>query len=291
MRPRRLVSVSLTLAAVASASWAAGPMSLQFSAGLTRCNRTDLDRAVLGQSSLAGRFPDSGRSVRTFDRVSGLSGRIVFRLTRVLGLEAGIGYLSTDRAWSYASGHQETAPRPGFQYDSDHTLSGVFLSAGLHGSARILGTAWEISAGPAVYRIGLKGSESAYWGPFDSFGWAGFTGEKVEYRAHAVAWGLEARIGLVLADDGPAAVMLEIYGRKARAGRFRGPYTRSQPWSSRVDSATGTLYLYDRVEASGRFPALAFGAAPPAGAGIENAREASVDLSGIGVSLGIRFNL
>ena len=200
---------------------------------------------------------------------------LIYYLTPKIGVGIGGEFIHGSKTSTYSftgtqSGYISSAP----------ILTAVPLKVGLFFKTPLSGKInFTATIGTGYYRTSLD----------NTYGWeianvAPATTERIKVSAWSP--GFHAGVGLEYSISRRFALFFEALGRLAKANGFKGTvqYTGRSAVSAK-------LYSFDDVFAEGSFPILDASNVVPSGGGIQNVREATIDLSGGSAFLGlvIRF--
>jgi hypothetical protein len=120
--------------------------------------------------------------------------------------------------------------------------------------------------------------------------------ETYSFQARKAAIGGQGGLGLEFAFSRRLAIVLNAVGRYASVGPFEnGTWSNSRSGSFGEFSDNGSddaFWIYDWLQAGKTYSRLAFQETAPSGMqDISNARKAKIDLSGGGVTLGVKFGI
>ena len=109
-------------------------------------------------------------------------------------------------------------------------------------------------------------------------------------EATGQGFGLWGGLGLELAMGGPLAFVFEATGQFATLAGFQGTGTYADSTAGGTVSEQGKLYAWDaRTSNQTSYPLTFIRSKVPSEAGVENAREAKVDFSGLSIRAGIKI--
>jgi len=107
--------------------------------------------------------------------------------------------------------------------------------------------------------------------------------------ANAQGLGLLGGIGFVLSFGERFGLIAEVNGRYAQLTGFKGTGTFLEEGMTEPINEEGRLYAFDsRTSSQTSYPQVFIRSKTPAEGGVENAREAKVDLSGISIRVGVK---
>jgi len=107
--------------------------------------------------------------------------------------------------------------------------------------------------------------------------------------AKARGFGLFASLSWERPIFGPVSILVEASGRFARVSGFKGTDVSKGP-DGAATTEEGTLYFYtNKIDDGTTLPLMFVRERPPSGAGVYNAREARVNLTGISLRTGLKI--
>lgn len=203
-------------------------------------------------------------------------GDIIFSMSPVLSVSAGIGYIEsagsqTDIILSQAGWDSVTLSQTP-RVTAIPIRAGLVFSIPLGGRMNLM-----VQAGGAYYLAKIRSvyrqAEGASW-------------NQSEVEAKGEGFGFQGGLGLEVVLTSNISLVLEGTGRYARLKPFTGTETSSGSggWT---DSEEGTLYYFQAaLFPLGTYPLLTISNTAPSGSGISDVREAEVDLSGVTAQAG-----
>ena len=266
---------------------AAAAISARFSFGPAIIGTGDLAAGIQGNNDVSARL--YGPSLSGGLKAPGLgfepSGEIVLHL----GSRWGIGFGS---GFSFFSGEGELAYAVGDVTVKEHLLTrltAVPLQLNIHFfiplSGRLSIDAW---AGPGLYLTRWT------WDYTMTAGAQGMSGsDRFIFKAGRPAFGGQAGLAVGLKLSNALDLTIEVSGRYASAGGFSGDWTEtgSGDFWSLADSGQASAWAYDWMYDGKPFRQLSFQETAPEGESVKNARDARIELTGLGVRLGFRIRL
>jgi hypothetical protein len=112
------------------------------------------------------------------------------------------------------------------------------------------------------------------------------SGSVEKYDFSAGGFGFHGGVGLDLALSPAVSLVLDLLGRYATASGYTGSYTSGSTTHTNVN-----LYYYEgSFPGFGTYPQLTYDTTLPSGSGVNNAREAKLDLSGFSALIGFVFH-
>ncbi len=107
-------------------------------------------------------------------------------------------------------------------------------------------------------------------------------------KADGHGFGSQLSLGVVIATDLPISLFLEVSGRYAKISNFDGEYTIKDSTGYQTKEK-GTLYIYQYTSGDKSYPQLFMHEEVPTDTNITEIKEATLDLSGVSVKIGIIF--
>jgi len=262
-------------------------LSLRLNGGMAYGTGGDLAEGLRGQmdyyaaeyDNLVGEF-----KLPKFGWAAG--GEILIHLNPsfAVGLGAGFEHHGLESLVGYAIGYVEV----------EENLKPVFDVIPLTGSLHLF-----LTLGPKL-KLDLNAGGGAYitrlnWDFGYDIALLGYQGSDVyTFRSSKVGFGFQGGAGLELALSSKLSLVLNVLGRAAKIGPFRGDWTETGTgdfWSFADSGSDHVMYYYDLTVSGKTFPQIVLQSGPPAGTSVSNAREAKLDLTGFAASLGIKIAL
>jgi hypothetical protein len=206
-------------------------------------------------------------------------GDLIINLTARIGLGIGAGYLQgtkeSEIAFTKGTYNLTMTSKPDIW--AIPLRAGLFLNLPMGERAYFnlnIGAGYYISKYSYTWKIEGIG----YWDDID----------KINYKVSASGFGYHGGIGLEFDVAPNLAFFVEGQARYAKIGGFEGTVEKhyKEDWTY---SGEGKLYYYDLKYGADTFKQLDVRATPPSGSYVSNAREATVDFSGLYAVAGIKI--
>jgi len=256
--------------------------SVKFFGGYNYLMGGDLNNGLKGQLDLMTAFGaavgySAQGSYQPVHFALDVGGDVIFKLTPVVSVGAGIGYIETQSSPTQISLNHPVWTAVTLRQDPKVTAIPVraslffFIPLG----ARVNLT---IQAGAAYY---LAKMHSVY-NQAEASDW-----NQAEIKAEGMGYGFHGGLGLEILLASNLSLVVEGTGKYAQVGNFSGTTTWSSSGGS-SHSEQGTLYYFQNtLFPLGTYPLLTMSSAAPSGFGISDVREARIDFSGFTAQAGL----
>jgi hypothetical protein len=266
----------------------AGGFSLKVTGGVAALTGGDYNLGVQGSNDL---------NMASYSNVSGGFGKLrrglnlgveaIVQLTPRFGVGLGVGYCRTRQGdtvtYDWSAG--------GSTYHDSLTANPDFFAIPV-----MLNLHYELPLGPI--RLDLAVGAGAYlcWFNYDAqfsssqFDWS----YQYTWKAAKVAFGAQAGLGLELPLFRGLSLVLDIFGRYARAGDLKGSWTVSGSLAGFPYSDSGDdhfFWYYELTSAGITYPQTALQLHEPRNFAVSNARRGHFDYTGAAASAGFKINL
>ena len=282
MRRTAIGLAALFLAAAANAS--AG-VSIKLNGGLGFLAQGDYGRALRGSyDRLVDSYGDVDGTFRPFrdEWRGGLEACVPLGAGFELGIGAAYERLKAENrfryAWSFVA----------LEDAIDSRLTVVPVTLSLH---------YRVSAGKGLF-LDVFGGPGYYFADFEhvqSLGTDFFSyGDAKEFSARTGAFGFQGGVCFGYALSRGIEIYLQADGRSARVRELKGDLAVRTSWFL-GDSADRTeeayFWFYESSSGTNPYPLGVFAGAKPADSSLGEVRAAGLDLSGFGISVGLRFRI
>jgi hypothetical protein len=282
MRIRRRLACG-TVGLLLTAACAFAGVSIKLTGGLGYVVQGDYGRALRGAyTALKASYPALEGDFRPFrfDLRGGLEVLVPFGEGFEIGLGAGYERLSVDNRFSY--------------FWLFVTLEDVFqsratvipLTLNLH-KTQALGPrlGLDLFGGAGYYSIHFRHIQST---DTDFFAF----NDVREFEARTGAFGFQGGLALDYSLGPGIDLVLQADGRLVRLSEIKGDLKDTASWflgQSTAQTAAATFWAYDATIGTSAYTLGTFAAGEPADASLSNVRPAGLDLSGFGISAGLRL--
>jgi hypothetical protein len=279
---RKVVVLLVGVVLLAAANASAG-VSIKLTGGLGYLLSGDYDRSLRGAydailastTDVEGDFKPFRASFR-----SGLEILVPFGRNIEIGLGGGYESLNVDNRfryfWLFVTLEDAIESR----------LTVVPITLNIHTSTRLgrrLGL--DLFGGPGYYSLRFRHFQST---GTDFFA---FTDTR-EFESRTGTLGFQGGAALEYALSPGLDLILQADGRLVRLRELKGDLNDSTSWflgESAARTPDASFWVYDATVGTKSFPLGTFAVAAPAGSEMSNIRSAGLDLSGFGISAGLRL--
>lgn len=262
---------------------ASGAVSLKFKGGLAYLPIAEYNDGLRGgYDYLAKTLGGPSGEFRSFGLGAEFGGEIILSLGGGFSLGLGAGYLRMARQstfgydWLTFSAQETLTPR----------ITAIPMVLNLHRDVALgRSLRLDLYAGAGYYLTTVRQEFKTLTNFFN------FT-ESQTFQARQGAFGGQGGIALELFLGSSAAFFVQLEGRLAALGDVQGDTTEQGSWflgDWSGDRGKAYLWSYDLTDAGMAYPQIAISFSPPAGTGVSNVRKTRVDLSGVSLTAGIRF--
>jgi len=268
--------------------------SIKLSGGLGFATGGDLNKTIKGTSDLRRDFDGAAGELKPVNLGLNFDVEFIHHFTPSLGLGLGIGYF---RASKESGPLTSEIGIPGIftlgsEYSIKPMISAVPITLNVHyfllaGSK--LG--FDLHAGVGYYltMLDFGGTDVLYDSFFDQISehWT----EDTTFASTKGGLGFQAGIGFEFHVAASLAIVCDVFGRFASVSGFKGKYTYKESGDYTWQESASDYYFwsYDERFDGSPYAQFDFYTEKPEGEGITNAKQGSVDLTGFGITLGLRI--
>jgi hypothetical protein len=268
--------------------------SIKLTGGFGFATGGDLNKTIQGTSDLRRDFDEATGELKPVNLGLNFDVEFIHHFTSNIGLGLGVGYFRASKE-SGPSSSEISIPGVfslGSEYSIKPSIKAVpitlnvhyFLSAGSKLS-------FDFHAGIGYYLaiLDFHGQDVLSDSFFDQISehWT----EDTTFSATKGGLGFQAGVGFEFAVARDVAIVCDVFGRLASVSGFKGKYTFKQGGDYTWEESASDYYFwsYDETFDSSLYTQFDFYTDKPEGEGITNARQGTVDLSGFGITIGLRI--
>ena len=268
--------------------------SIKLSGGLGFASGGDLNKTIKGTSDLRRDFDGATGEFKPISLGLNFDVEFIHHFTPNLWLGLGIGYF---RASKESPPLSSEVGIPGiFTLSSEYSIKPVISALPITLNVHYLLPAgsklsFDFHAGIGYYltMLDFSGKDVLSDSFFDQISehWT----EDTTFSATKGGLGFQAGVGFEFDMTTRVAIVCDVFGRFASVSGFKGKYTYKESGDYTWQESASDYYFwsYDETFDGSPYTQFDFYTEKPEGEGITNAKQGSVDLTGFGITLGLRI--
>lgn len=267
---------------------------IKLSGGLGFASGGDLNKTIKGVSDLRRDLDAAAGGLEPLHWGMNFEVEFIHCFTPNIGLGMGVGYFWASRESGPSSSEFDIPGvfTMGSQYSIKPKISAVPITLNVHyflpaGSK----LSFDFHAGIGYYltRLDFSGQDVLHDSFFDQISehWT----EDTTFSSTKGGLGVQAGVGLEFVVAPRLAIVCDVFGRWASVSGFKGRYTYKESGDYTWEESASDYYFwfYEEKFDGSTYAQYDFYSEKPEGEGIVNSRKGSVDLTGFGITLGLRI--